>query len=420
MFCGLHAPHALPEPQALIQVGRAFTPRIEARGETPVLLDLHGLGRAWPVPEALGHALLEAARQRRLEPHVALAFTKTAALVVARGRSGLTVVPAGAEARAMAPLPLEILDLEAERIDLLRRWGVRRIGDLLALPATGLAERLGPDGPRLLRLARGEDLAPLVPTLPPESFRTTLELDWAVDGLEPLSFLLTRVLETLCESLRARGRKAAGLALELVKADGGVHRRALRPAAPTVLPRTWRALLLLDLEAHPPGEAVTRITVEAEPTPARQVQFSLLDPAQPSPERLAETMARLHEWTAGGRSGSPALLDTHRPGAFAVETFAPGAHRPRRPDRLPPRPALRVFRPPLSADVVVRQGAPAFVSAPGLRGAVDERAGPWRASGDWWDVAYSREEWDVMVGGALYRLVHDRLRGAWLVEGVVD
>ena len=68
----------------------------------------------------------------------------------------------------------------------------------------------------------------------------------------------------------------------------------------------------------------------------------------------------------------------------------------------------------------MRDGCPSFVSAPGIRGSVGERAGPWRASGDWWDVAYSREEWDVMVGGSLFRLVHDRLRREWLVEGVVD
>ena len=116
--------------------------------------------------------------------------------------------------------------------------------------------------------------------------------------------------------------------------DGGRHRRTLKPAAPSSEARTWRTLLLLDLEAHPPGEAgawdsgrgqaILAVTVTAEPTAARTVQFSLLDPAQPSPERLAELMARLHEWTSAGRGGAAALLDTHRPGAFAMEAFAPG------------------------------------------------------------------------------------------------
>jgi protein ImuB len=83
--------------------------------------------------------------------------------------------------------------------------------------------------------------------------------------------------------------------------------------------------------------------------------------------------------------------------------------------------ALRAFRPPLRAEVRLGDRGPAFVTAPGVRGAVNERAGPWRASGDWWDVAWSREEWDVaLIGGGVYRIFYDRLRESWFVEGELD
>jgi len=421
MYGGLHSPRPLPSEKALLDLAREFTPRVEARGPTPVLLDLHGLGKTWPRPEALGQALIERARSRAMEANLALAFSRATALVVARARPGLSVVPPGEEAAVLAPLPLVLLDLDPERAELLERWGLRTIGDLARLPSSGLSERLGPEGPRLRRLARGEDEALFVPTRAPESFELTLELDWPVDGLEPLSFLLTRVLEPLCHGLVNRGRRAAALVLELGLVDGSLHRRALKPAAPSVEPRTWRTLILLDLEVHPPRDAIRAITVRAEPTPARTVQFSLLDPAQPSPEKLAETMARLHEWTAAGRGGAPALLDTHRPGAFAVGTFSPGPLSPSAFSPGPPRVALRVFRPPRPAEVTLREGGPAYVAASGVRGPVVDRAGPWRASGDWWDVAWSREEWDVtLAGGGLYRLFRDRLREAWFVEGELD
>ena len=429
MFGGLHSPRPLSEEGALLAVAREFTPRVEAPGPTPVLLDLSGLGRLWPTPQALGHALLAAAAARAIEAQAALAFSRATALTLARARPGLTVVPAGQEAATLAPLPLDLLGLPAERQELLRRWGLRTIGDVARLPPVSLAERFGPDGPRLLRLARGEDEGLLVPAPFPERFETTLELDWPVDGLEPLAFLLGRVLEPLCDSLAARGAKAAALAVELGLADGSVHARALRPTAPSGEARTWRTLVLLDLEAHPPRDAILRVTARAEPSAARGVQFSLLDPAQPSPERLAETMARLHAWTAEGRSGSPQLVDTHRPGAFAVSTFAPPPlPRGRRDEPAPaPRAALRAFRPPLLAQVCVKDGAPAFVSAPGVRGAVAAWAGPWRASGDWWDVAFSREEWDVALApppgrasAGVFRLFLDRLRGEWFVEGELD
>jgi protein ImuB len=435
----------------LLDAAREFTPRVEAVGGGTVLLDLRGLGRRWPGPHELAGALAAAGRARGLDLQVALAFSRTAALLLARGRAGLTVVPAGGEAEAVAPLPLTALDLPADRQDLFRRWGLRTLGDLAALPADGLAARLGTVGPRLIRLARGEDDVPLVATPVPEAFACTLDLEWPVDGLEPLAFLLARVLEPLCETLSSRCRRAASLTLDLRLVDGTHHRRTLRPAAPSAEARTWRTLLLLDLETSAPRDAIQAITVSAEPTLSRMVQFSLLDPAQPSPERLAETMARLHEWTADGRGGSPALLDTHRPGAFVMRTFAPGKYEPTVPtlgglggegdevagkppsaagralpgphSTTPPAPRLgqRAFRPPLPARVTVDAGAPVAVSAPGVSGRVTDRAGPWRASGDWWDVAWSREEWDVAVEGrGLFRIYRDRLRESWFVDAEYD
>jgi protein ImuB len=432
MYGCLHSTSPLPSEEALLDLAKEFTPRIEAVAPTPVLLDLSGLGRLWPDPMGLGRALRDRGRASGLELNVALAGTRTAALVLARARPGLTVVPPGGEAEALAPLPLDLLDLEPDAFMLLQRWGLQSLGDLAALPAIDLSARLGPAGPRLRRRARGEDEAPLVATPAPERFSMTLDLEWPVDGLEPLSFLLARVLEPLCANLVARGRRAAGLGLDLRLVDGSSHCRALRPAAPSADARTWRTLLLLDLEVHPPHDAIQALTVRAEPTPSRVVQFSLLDPAQPSPEKLAETMARLHEWTKDGRSGAPELLDTHRPGAFAIGTFSPGPMAPARARRGPepaprapavslsPRVALRLFRPPLLAEVTVREGVPAFVSASGVRGAVLDRAGPWRASGDWWDVAYSREEWDVALATGVYRIFRDRLRESWFVEGELD
>jgi protein ImuB len=420
MFGALHSPAPLPSNDALVSLAREFTPRVESIAPSPVLMDLRGLGRVWSAPEALGRALVAKAQQRRVAVHVALAFSRIAALLLAKGRPGLTIVDAGDEAAALAPLPLTALGVEPERAELFRRWGLQTLGDLAALPPLGLSERLGPEGPQLVRLARGEDLSPLVATPPSESFECSLELDWPVDGLEPLSFLLARVLEPLCARLSARHRRAAALALELRLADGDVDRRRLKPAAPSAEPRTWRTLLLLDLEARPISDAVLGILVRAEPTPSRSVQFSLLDPAQPSPEALAETLARLDEWTKAGRGGTPTLLDSHRPGAFVMTSFQPGPLREAaKPIR--PRLVLRAFRPPLPAHVTLRDAAPVFVAAGAIRGTVVDRAGPWRASGDWWDVAWSRTEWDVALAGrGLFRVFHDMLRQEWFVEGELD
>ena len=75
----------------------------------------------------------------------------------------------------------------------------------------------------------------------------------------------------------------------------------------------------------------------------------------------------------------------------------------------------------MPARVLLRDAAPAAVAFAGARGPVVDRSGPWRASGEWWDDAWSREEWDVALGGAgLYRIFLDRMRGEWYVEGELD
>ncbi len=84
--------------------------------------------------------------------------------------------------------------------------------------------------------------------------------------------------------------------------------------------------------------------------------------------------------------------------------------------------ALRVFRPPLPVSVVLHDGRPVRLACPerpALAGDVTWCAGPWRSSGEWWDEqAWSREEWDVALSDALYRIYRDTT--GWFVEGSYD
>ena len=352
-------------------------------------------------------------------------------------------------------LPASLQDALPALLDTLRRWGLRTLGDLAALSPSSLAARAGAAGPALWRIARGGDPYPLVPDPEPERFEASCDLDWPVDALEPLSFVLARVLEPVCERLVRADRGAAALALELRLVTRETHARALALPAPIADPRVLRTLLLLDLESHPPGAGVDRVTVRAEPSPGPVVQYSLIEHPRPSPETLATLLARLDALMGAGRSGAPALVDSHEPGAFAMERFdpdSPGTQRPaaavramagkpapnalgaearerglprRSAEREGGQAALRRFRHPVAASVAVEQGSPVRVTTGrrGLAGGrVDGRAGPWRTSGGWWSPsAWDRDEWDVQLAdGAVYRLSRDRASGRWMVEGVVD
>src|SRR6266478_6222191 len=72
------------------------------------------------------------------------------------------------------------------------------------LPDVALSERLGQEGVRLQQLARGSISRTLVPVEPPLIFEEAIELEYPLMLLEPLAFLLGRLLEQLCARLGAR------------------------------------------------------------------------------------------------------------------------------------------------------------------------------------------------------------------------
>ena len=84
------------------------------------------------------------------------------------------------------------------------RWGVRNLRALAALPEIALSERLGQEGLRLQQLARGAASRALVPVEAPAVFEEAVELEYPIVLLEPLAFLLNRLLEQICARLAAR------------------------------------------------------------------------------------------------------------------------------------------------------------------------------------------------------------------------
>ena len=505
---------------ALLEVAQRFSPRVAWVEPHALAIDLHGLERLFGEPRAIGEQLRRALAQAGLETHVAVAATRTAARLLAHARAGLTVIAPGTETEALADLPMALLPCllgdesttgeagvpmrasarfyrtspvqeivkprrrrgHTPASDLLlvfRRWGLRTLGDLAALPAADLASRLGAEGPRLQALARGEDPAPLVPLVEDERFEATLVLEWPIEGLEPLSFVFSRLCEPVCQHLVRRGRAAAILHVELKLVTRTVWARRLELPAPMKDPRTFRTLVMLDLESNPPPAAIDAVTLRVDPTPARTLQHSLLERARPQPEQVSTLVARLSALMGARRVGRPVLADSHRPDAFTMETFTgedagssrhadhnhddtttrrhddtlqlegrgpkPKARSPK-PEAQSPEPkaqspesrvrslkpeaqlipALRRYRPPVPARVSVVDGRPVQVRAAraGVAGgAIEMMAGPWRCSGEWWafDTAWDHDEWDVaLAGGTICRLSRDRLKDRWYVAGVYD
>jgi len=272
-------------------------------------------------------------------------------------------------------------------------------------------------------------MRPLVPVGVTEEYAESLDLEWPIDGLEPLSFVLARLLDPLCERLERGDRGAVVLRVTLALVTRERHERIVELPVAMRDARVLRTLALLDLESSPPPAAIDRVTVAVDVTEGRVLQFGLFARALPT-DKLATLLARLGALMGSDRVGTPSHVDTYRPGAFAMAKFEPSrtlaaATPGSRPARgAAPSSVLRRFRSPVPARVVVEEGRPVRVTTDrrGVAGGRVERCeGPWRSSGEWWKHAWNCDEWDVAVGdGTTYRISHAHDLGAWFIDGLVD
>jgi len=434
----LFVPGADPRVQPdLLEIALRHSPSVEDGGPGIVYLDLGGLERLWGGEREIAARLHSAARERGAAARVGIAGSRAGARFAARAGGDVTIVPPGLDARWLGPAPLALLGLGHEMAARLGRWGIRTLGELADLPSRGLAERLGGEGPRLQRLARGEDATPLRLWAPPPVFEESADCPWGVEALEPLGDLVAGLAEMLCARLRRHELSADAFEWTCRLADRTVHEGDCAPAAPLADPAAAAALLRASLAARPPGAAVEAITLRARPVRVGNIQPRLDEPPRPSPRLLTATLARLSVLVGAPGIGSPVLVDSHRPDAHHVMSFTLSPSPCPLPQwgrgGLNPSPlrgegrvrdgsilAVRRVRPPLPADVALHAGAPAHLRTAGLAGRIIAGAGPWRVSGEWWTEApFVQDEWDVELDdGTLCRLARDG-RG-WRLEAVYD
>ncbi|MEX2272560.1 MAG: hypothetical protein WD690_13900, partial [Vicinamibacterales bacterium] len=312
----------------------------------------------------------------------------------------------------------------------LESWGLKTLGDLASLPASELSARLGEAGLILQRAAAGQDERPIVPDTPAASFMQSLKLEWPIDALQPLAFIVSRLCDSLEQALARADRGAVTVMTLLRLVTREAYVRTLALPSPMRDARVLRALVMLDLESHPPAAAIDEVIIDVDVAPGRILQTGLFEPALPAPEALSTLVARLGAVAGGSRVGAPALVDTHRPGAFEIKPFAP--HQiTKSPDHQITKfvPAvLRRFRPPRAARVRVGAAAtaaatprPRRIDAEDINGDVLMAAGPWRSAGGWWREGWDRDEWDVSLeNGLTCRIAQDRTTGKWVVDGVLD
>ena len=448
---------------ALLDCAQSFSPEVEDTSPGTVLLNLTGLEALLGSLTKIARNLTQRISQMGLEANIAVAANPDAALLAARGFSGVTLIPEGREAQRLGDLPVDVLlgnfssglscslscnaEQAASWAEIFDRWGICKLRALAALPEVPVSERLGQQGIHLQKLARGAAIRNLRVMQPQLIFAESVELEYPIVLLEPLAFLLNRMLEQICARLRQRALAVQELKLNLELAAGQSNdgttlmetatqtlthafppkftrtfTRTLRLPTPMLDAKVFLKLLQLDLQTQPPGAPIVKIHLSAEPAHPRALQSGLFQPVFPEPEKLELTLARIAGIVGEGRVGSVELLDTHREGAFAVRHFAPeeptGAkpkakrevkHEVKQPENRKPNMsmsknddaceleedaqekmstviALRMFRPALAAVVTLREAKPVrmrCLERDDIAGDIIWTAGPWRSSGDW-------------------------------------
>lgn len=429
---------------ALFDAAYSLSPRVEALGPGLCLVDLRGTKGATSLERC--EAILAELEGLELRCCIGIADASSVALLaakasrVAQSSDARALLVAGedadgweggggartrrvARADFLAALPVAAAEPEERLLDILDKWGIRTVGAFAALPRASVGARLGVSGLALWDRVNGREERVVAVADLPESFEQSWEFEYEVDSLEPLLFLLRRFLDQLCLRLRAAGKVAERLRLEVKLAYGEPLVWELKVPEPSCEVEALFRLAAGRLETAKPESLAVAFSLVIAPIDYRQRQLGLFESSLRNPGRFGQTLARVAGIVGADRVGRAALEDDGRPDGFRMESLPAEVEPMAQEASLKSHygMALRRFRPARLAAVELQGRQPIWIQCEGASGFVKACRGPWLHSGHWWEESgqWSRVEWDVELSeGGLYRLVKEE--GKWVLEGEYD
>lgn len=437
----LEIAEAEPDAEARLLAGIAdwcdrYTPLVALCGDDGLFLDITGCAHLFGGEKALLDDIVARLAAQGFRAFCGLASTPGMAWAAARFLHGATVPP-GAEAAALAPLPLTALRLEPATRLKLESVGLRDAGAVMAAPRAPLAGRFGPS--LLLRLdqALGTVEEAVSPRLPMPALgieRHLLEPVVTGDDIERLVLMLA---QTLKSSLERRGEGARSLELVLFRVDGAVRRLGIGMARPlrdpALIQRLFREKLAVSNIDPDCGFEMVRLTAPAT-APFAMEQTDLAGNRQAAEAGLAMFADRVRARLGDSAVFLPKPFASHLPErAIVLQPFhaaaAPagrsaeiGRHGPERPIRL-----LAWPEPVDVAAAEIPEGPPANFRWRRALYRVARAEGPERIAAEWWcdgDEAPTRDYFRIEdEDGRRYWLFRQGLYGAgatprWFLHGL--
>ncbi|MGK5684607.1 hypothetical protein [Actinoplanes sp. URMC 104] len=214
---------------------RAFEPVVAAVEEVAVGVEVirpgacalaaRGPSRYFGGEEAAAERIVEqVAEACAVESQVGIAEGVFAAGLAAR--AGRVIAPGETPAFLRAQ-PIEAIE-RPELTDLLKRLGIKTLGEFAALPAGDVLTRFGFDGALAHRLAAGFDHRPLAVRRPPPHLEVSETYDEPLERVDVAAFAGRALAERLHDKLAAHGLACTRLGIEAVTANGQELHRVWR------------------------------------------------------------------------------------------------------------------------------------------------------------------------------------------------
>ncbi|HEX7926770.1 MAG TPA: DNA polymerase Y family protein, partial [bacterium] len=319
-------------------------------------------------------------------------------------------------------VPLSRCGLSVDELEALTQLGLKRLGDLLRLPADGLRRRFGERLYRLHRLTLGTLQDPLQPQAERLAIREWLFQETPESDTERLLFRIKARLPFLLAALAARQEGLSVLRMELTLDDHTHQRLEVRPANPTRQERLILELVRLQLGRITLPAGVTEILLEAEGQARELEQPTLL--GSTSRRDLAAANRALAQLRA--ELGEQAVVravprEGHLPEArFSWEPVR-RLEAPQPPAPTQPTLVRRMLAKPLPMPAWPRPGTKWTPGRSAEQDNVLQLHGPYVVSGGWWVHEQQREYFLAeMTSGEVRWVYQDDRKGGWFCQGWVE
>lgn len=212
--------------QALAEWGIMYTPFVAVDLPDGLILDITGCAHLWGGERAYLEHISTKLGSYGYTVKAAIADTIASAWAMARFGQD-PIIPPGEQCNAIRGLPPAALRLEVTTLARLKKLGMRQIGAFMDMPPSVLRRRFGPELPKRIAQASGQEIEWIDPVRPVEPYQERLSSMEPIASAAGITIALQRLLEVLCLRLESEGMGLRRAVFKALRVDGVLQQIAI-------------------------------------------------------------------------------------------------------------------------------------------------------------------------------------------------